>query len=90
MQFVQVILIHSGKCLLHTPKEDERGVDGHGGGGGGGGGKKVKKMKKDRSFSGASTGGSQQVRCLQALDPIYPICFNDVGGARGGDGGEGD
>ena len=59
-------------------------MDGHGGGGGG---KKVKKMKKDRSFSGASTGGSQQVRCLQAL---YPICFNDVGGARGGDGGEGD
>ena len=50
---------NSGKCLLHTPREEERSADGRGHGGGGG--KKVKKMKKDRSFSGAS-GGSQQVR----------------------------
>ena len=54
-----VLPINSGKCLLHTPREEERRAgDGHGGGGGG---KKVKKMKKDRSFSAAaSTGGSQQ------------------------------
>ena len=62
MKFLDTVIfnyffINSGKCLLHTPKEDDRSVDGHGGGGG----KKVKKMKKDRSFSGAS-GGSQQVR----------------------------
>ena len=52
---------NSGKCLLHTPREEERSGDGRGHGGGGG--KKVKKMKKDRSFSGAS-GGSQQVRSV--------------------------